>query len=309
MEHVQNPAGTNAARAFGGDHAQMLRLRPEERTPEALRDHLAGVLQVTLDLACLLELFTAEVRRLVAVDGVAYTHEAEEIDLLEGRAGRHQIRYHLDLEGEDLGEMVFSRSSRFSEEEMDLLERMLFGAVYPVRNALHYRRAQRAAVLDPLTGLYNRAALDALLEREVARAHRYGGALSMLVIDLDHFKQINDTRGHQAGDRLLRAFARLLRTLMRKSDMAFRYGGDEFVVLLPNTDLSGARVLAGRIASAMYGEPPLPEIGRITASIGAATLQAAETPEALFKRADRALYRAKAQGRNRLCADRGQATI
>ena len=138
------------------------------------------------------------------------------------------------------------------------------------------------------------------------RALRYDSTMALLMIDLDHFKRVNDTFGHLVGDDVLRDVAQLLGNTIRGSDIAARYGGEEFLVLLPETDDSGAELFAERIRAAVHdyefaraeGAPSL----RLTASIGVAVFPAAriESVEDLFTRADTALYRAKADGRNRV---------
>ncbi|MEM6461041.1 MAG: PleD family two-component system response regulator [Pseudomonadota bacterium] len=163
------------------------------------------------------------------------------------------------------------------------------------------------AVADPLTGLYNRRYLDShmqlLIERSIARNR----LLSVLAIDLDRFKAVNDTHGHDAGDEVLREFARRMRQTIRGIDLACRHGGEEFIIVLPDTDGSTAQKVAERLRREIADVPF--RVGRdtrhlnITASMGVATLtRTDETPSTLLKRADVALYEAKARGRNRVVA-------
>jgi len=161
---------------------------------------------------------------------------------------------------------------------------------------------ERLATSDSLTGLANRQHLMSRLEAELKRAARYGKPVTLLMIDLDHFKRINDSRGHQAGDAVLREFAGLIRETLRETDFAGRYGGEEFCVVLPETNLAGGITMAERIREAT-GEHdflvPGGERLRVTCSIGVA---AAESPvvEELVAAADARLYQAKAAGRNRI---------
>lgn len=159
------------------------------------------------------------------------------------------------------------------------------------------------AVTDPLTGLYNRLALTQQLNQAVARCHRSGEYLSLLLIDADHFKSYNDRFGHQVGDVILRQLATVIRSVVRESDIAARYGGEEFVVILPGTDGEGALALAERVRmkvqSSHCGESDL------TVSIGVVSRRGAHprcTAELLIQDADAALYRAKDSGRNRVIA-------
>jgi diguanylate cyclase (GGDEF)-like protein len=161
----------------------------------------------------------------------------------------------------------------------------------------------RLAVTDPLTGLHNRRYLQDALNREVARSRRAGAPLSLVVLDLDHFKRINDTFGHDAGDAALVQTAERLRTVARSGDVIARHGGEEFAWLLPDTTITGAAELAERLRSALAGAPiDLPETGplEVSGSLGVAALRAGDHGQALYREADRALYRAKDGGRNRV---------
>ena len=156
---------------------------------------------------------------------------------------------------------------------------------------------------DALTGLHNRMAANEQLQEEHLRYGRTGAPYAVLLLDADHFKRVNDTFGHDAGDRVLRHIADTLLNSARATDFVARFGGEEFLLLLPETDASGAAVLAEKIRAAVE-QSQAPDVGRITISIGLATADAADAqPEAAVKRADLALYRAKAGGRNRVEAE------
>ncbi len=159
----------------------------------------------------------------------------------------------------------------------------------------------RLAATDGLTGLLNHRALRERLAEEFVRASRYHQPLSVLMLDLDHFKIINDTRGHEAGDDALRALADVLRGAARESDVVGRYGGEEFIVVLPQTDAGSARPVAERIRAAVEAaDGPL---NAVTVSIGACTLRADHADfAALLRCVDAALYRSKAAGRNQVAA-------
>lgn len=173
-----------------------------------------------------------------------------------------------------------------------------------LESMLHHVEA--LAITDPLTGLFNRRRLADVLKREWALARRYGNHLACIMIDIDHFKQVNDSYGHDAGDAVLKAAARALEGSLREVDLAARYGGEEFAVLLPQTDREGALVLARRLHAAFrqlesaVGNEKL----RITASFGVATQQDVPEGEAedLIRAADAALYSAKRGGRDRVVA-------
>jgi diguanylate cyclase (GGDEF)-like protein len=268
------------------------------RLSEALR--LNTVLQTTLDIQNLIKLFAEELGLQLAYDGLIYRHEAREIEVAFGKAGRHSCCYRLLVGEENYGEITLKRRRKFLESETQLMEHLLCGLLYPLRNALMYLDAVRAAHKDPLTGANNRAALDDILTREVELARRHRTALSMIVMDVDKFKSINDRYGHAAGDQIIKIFCQAVNRVIRKTDMLFRYGGEEFVVLMSNTGREGALLLAERIRreiagmKAHIGDNAVP----FTVSLGVASLHSAEDGQSLFDRADAALYQAKSSGRN-----------
>ena len=166
--------------------------------------------------------------------------------------------------------------------------------------------AQRLATMDPLTGCYNRRTFHEIAEREMARARRAGQPLSIVMLDIDNFRAINDKHGHKVGDEVLARFADVVRSALRKEDMVVRYGGEEFVVLLPEVPGPGAVVVAGRIRRSVAGAPieAAGEKFAITASLGVAARldEGPESIDELLERAGSALDLAKERGRNRVVA-------
>lgn len=169
-------------------------------------------------------------------------------------------------------------------------------------NAMQEELAETRQLLneDALTGALNRRGLDATLSREIARAQRTNVRLSLAMVDLDHFKKINDDYGHAAGDQMLMHFTSLIRSVMRRSDALVRYGGEEFTLILPETDARGAHFVLGRLQQVMARTPLKYEGKQIntTFSAGVATLKPDENGHALLRRADDAVYSAKNAGRN-----------
>lgn len=167
----------------------------------------------------------------------------------------------------------------------------------------------RLAALDPLTEAYNRRTFTELAERELARARRYRQPLGLMIMDLDHFKQVNDTHGHLAGDAVLRQVKKIAECCLRQQDVFGRYGGEEFCVLVPDTDLSGTQTMAERLRQGIENcalSLPDKELLRITASIGVSAIPVGADEvklNNLFEFADLALYEAKKQGRNRVVAE------
>ncbi len=200
-----------------------------------------------------------------------------------------------------LSEFLAERGSRQQAQIREMAARL-----ENLRDELDHARAQ--AAIDGLTGLYNRAAFDEQIEREIDLATLFGRHPCLILIDIDHFKWINDNRGHPCGDEVLRQFAGTLsRCFMRRDDFLARFGGEEFVVVLRDIDLPTAGELAERAMNTIrnlevqYGEEEEPL--RVTASMGLARLRAGETSASWLERTDRALYRAKDLGRDRVEAD------
>ena len=175
-----------------------------------------------------------------------------------------------------------------------------------VANARAHERLVALATTDPLTGLANRRSFRDRLEAECSRSARVGVPLGLALVDLDHFKRVNDTYGHQAGDAVLVELARRLRGCARREDVVARVGGEEFAWLLPEADLGAAAEAAERLRRRI-AEAPFPVVGRVTGSIGVAALEAG--PDELVRDADRALYRAKDGGRNRCVAWRAGEAV
>ncbi|GIV08190.1 MAG: hypothetical protein KatS3mg019_0281 [Fimbriimonadales bacterium] len=192
---------------------------------------------------------------------------------------------------------------RREQRHREMLQQ-LQGQVHHLMRELE--QAKRESTTDALTGLYNRRAFESCLQHTVAVNRLFQCPAALLLIDLDHFKQVNDTYGHTAGDAVLRAVAeRIVRVCKRKSDFVARYGGEEFAVILRETDLRDAQKIAQQIADATRREPvPVADstLLHITLSIGVAELQPNETPETWFQRADQLLYQAKQAGRDRVAA-------
>jgi len=179
---------------------------------------------------------------------------------------------------------------------------------YTERLRDNFQLSMEAAITDSLTGLHNRRYMESHLGTLVEEAAARGKPLSLLILDIDYFKSINDNYGHDAGDDVLREFATRVRKSIRGIDLACRHGGEEFVIVMPETDMAVAGVVAERIRRRIAGEQFPIQKGSgaidVTISIGIAALQSADdTADTILKRADQALYRAKRDGRNRVVAD------
>ncbi len=193
----------------------------------------------------------------------------------------------------------------FTKEDEDLMQMLAVQALLGIEKVLLYQEKEQLAITDPLTDLFNRRELERRLSEEVRRSERYGREFSLLLLDLDHFKQLNDSRGHPAGDAVLRHLGHLLHREARILDIPFRYGGEEFAILLPETGTAPARQAAERLRARIAEEPfPQPDgsIASVTVSIGIATYpHHSKDVGTLLGLVDMALYAAKRGGRNQVC--------
>jgi diguanylate cyclase (GGDEF)-like protein len=288
-----------------------------------LDDVIARVLDTASALpgadASLLSLLTAEGEPVVAAYGlssreaerqrvpgiedlhtrsIAFSYEYENGEVNPVRGG---LAVPLPGETEPIGMLaIFSRqpSYAFDEETIDELVALAARAAPAIENARRFQEARELADIDALTGLHNRRYFHETLEREVSRARRYRRPLSLVVLDLDDFKAVNDEIGHLAGDDVLAEIGERMRGVVRTADIACRIGGEEFAVLLPESSLRDAEQLYERIASAVAARP-VAGAGDLSLSAGITDLHPDDSPTSIFERADEALYRAKAAGKAR----------
>jgi len=237
----------------------------------------------------------------VELDSLTYRHNASDIYHAEGTPSNHKASYRLSTRDDHFGEIQFSRRRRFMEHELVKLESLLDLFVYPMRNALRYREAVRSSLQDSLTGVGNRLALTNALRHEIELSRRYKRQLSILMLDIDRFKSVNDLFGHQVGDNVLKSVAHIAHESLREVDSVYRLGGEEFVVLLSDTSLEDAAFVAERlranIAQCDIGVGSKPDI---TVSIGVSEYEAGMTFDDLIRTADEAMYKAKRSGRNQV---------
>lgn len=270
-------------------------------------------LQMTLEPGEMLDMFTEELNSLISFDSLTYEFSEGKEDFVYsvGYGGSHRCEYSLTLEGMQLGQLSLTRRQRFIEQELVVLEQLAAMLAISLRNAWRFNEAQMAALTDSITSLGNRRLMDQEIAREICRARRHGNAFSIILCDLDHFKQVNDTYGHVNGDKILAKTAQVMHASVRTSDACYRYGGEELAVLLPNTALDDACVVAERIRAAIETSPLHTPDGDIfvTMSAGVSTFVAEDTAASLLQRADSALYLAKRQGRNCVFSDRASLDL
>jgi len=308
MEHQLSSEA--AKLSLVGKHGQAIDVstpQPSHGNAEDIAARLPAVLQTSLDLDDVIGLFHREMSKVLAYDSLSYQHRGIHCDVSIGSRSHHSCNYRLEMNGLWLGELTLTRRKKFSETDTQLLEDFLCKLIYPVRNSLLYRESQAAALQDKLTGLNNRAAFDSSLKREIDLAHRQHTPMSLLVIDIDHFKAVNDTYGHRSGDLALQLLSQTITSTLRLSDIAFRYGGEEFTLILSNTDTAEAYLVAERIriATSKLSCNDGKRTFGFTISLGVAQLNQGENGAALFDRADHVLYQAKKSGRNKaICAEK-----
>ena len=261
---------------------------------------LSNKLHSTLDINKMMILFDLEMTPILNLDNVIY-HSPDNNETTNAK-GRHIISYQLVLHEKKLGEIVLIRRTRFTKKEQYFVENTLVSLLSPLTNAIDYQSAIRAAEHDPLTGVYNRFAMEKNLKREMELSTRNRTPLSMIVLDVDFFKNINDTYGHASGDCVLKHLTQCIHDCARDSDMLFRYGGEEFMLLLNNTSREGTVQLADRIRQTIEETVCFCDGKSIstTVSMGISELVENDNRDSFFKRADKALYQAKESGRNRV---------
>ena len=261
---------------------------------------IATLLHTSLSVEEIIAQFSEEISDVIHHDSLSYANEKLDINVMIGQAARHSCTYELSINEQHLGILSLTRDKKFSDSEIEQLERLICALHYPLRNAVLYTVAINSAHKDPLTGVGNRAAMNTALHREIELASRHNRSLGIILMDVDHFKSINDTYGHAAGDYCLQALVECAEQSVRISDLLFRYGGEEFLIVLPETDEAGVLRLAKRIRRRVERLETTyqNQLIRMTISLGITTLQDSDNEKSLFTRVDEALYKAKQEGRN-----------
>ncbi|MFL0799886.1 MAG: GGDEF domain-containing protein [Agarilytica sp.] len=275
----------------------------DEKYFKELRFNLAyNLLQTSLDLEVTLQQFFEKLQDFVQTSGLTYTYEPSGVEVSLGKTCPHTAAYNIATDDAKLGKVTFSRNKRFGETELAVLEMMIGVLLFPLRNALQYREALESSMRDNLTEIGNRNALEANFGREIKLAKRHHQPLSILMIDVDHFKRVNDSVGHINGDKTLKQIVSSIQDTLRETDQVFRYGGEEFVALLHNTGSHEAEVIAERIRVNVAMSPVSLNDKDLfcTVSIGISSFKGTEDCKELIEIADTALYKAKNKGRNRV---------
>ncbi len=266
-----------------------------------LKMQLTDALQSTLELNALLAVFLEKVSTVVRLDGIHYVNEDADVTASIAKQATHSCGYRLITNEDSLGEIIFKRGKKFTEKELGILETLLSPLIYPLRNALRYTSAVRAAFADPMTGIGNKSHMLPTLEREIDLAKRHNQPLSVLMIEVDSL-------GKQASRALVKQsklavtdLAQRLVTLTRATDAVYRVESGLFMAILSNTDRVGAHVIAKRISESAHDLVLVEdhqEIQKLTLSVGMAVMTGTDSSASLIDRASKALSSAKKRGGN-----------
>lgn len=261
---------------------------------------LSERLQTTLDVHQVLSLYADYLVSRMAIKAFQFVSDDQIISLVgdyEDHANEYSVM--LYAETEYLGQLVYQFKRSLSYTSKLRLEQMHKQLTFPLRNAMRFSQLRQVAVRDHLTGLGNRALLDETLDHLGARLKRQQNESHVvMLLDLDGFKAVNDRHGHQQGDKVLKQFSRLLQQQLRDTDRVFRYGGDEFVLLLENTTVVQADDVFNRIRQALMSDIPLGTFN-MGISAGSLVMEAFHSSQEVIDEADRRLYAAKVAGKNR----------
>lgn len=256
--------------------------------------------QKILDIDALFNDFDQTLKQRINHQGLYYVNDNKSYEInLRGKTNIKQ-KFTIQLENISLGELILFQKTKLSKADLDEVTQLIKIIMYPLKNSLLYKQALDAAKQDALTKLNNRAAFDIAITQEMEMAKRHQQPLSLLILDIDKFKNVNDSYGHLAGDFILQQCARTIIDCTRNSDIVFRYGGEEFTMLLRQTKIASAQIIADRTRKTIEQLRPKYDDNIIifTVSIGIAQLLTSESIKEFIERTDRALYEAKENGRN-----------
>lgn len=249
-------------------------------------------LQTTLVLDKLLDIFAMEAARYIKFSGLYFKSKIVSKTLRGSRKAKHERQFELKLNDEFIGTISYSIDNPINMHHYQDLQRIHQIVLYPLKNALQYHQVMQLAMQDCLTGLGNRRYFDEQLKRAMHNANRHHAQVGLVLGDLNKFKAINDSYGHSAGDQVLIQFANILRTCVRDSDSVFRFGGDEFAVIIENASEFALDIIHSRINSALKSNIILAKY-QVGCSLGTTFMNRADNEHSFFERTDQALYRQK----------------
>ncbi len=265
----------NSANAYSKNHSSLLEQ-----------------LQTTLELDKLLDIIAMEAARYINFCGLYFKNQTVSKTLRGSRKAKHERQFELKLNDEFIGTLSYGINSPISMINYKDLQRIHQIILYPLKNALQYHQAMQLAMQDSLTGLGNRRYFDEQLKRAMHNANRHHAQVGLVLGDLNKFKAINDTYGHNTGDQVLKQFANILRSCIRDSDSVFRFGGDEFAIIVENASENALDIIQSRVDNALSSNVLLAKY-QVGCSLGTTFMNRADNEHSLVERADQALYRQK----------------
>lgn len=278
-------------------YATLAKFQHEAENKDDQQLSLVSQLQTTLELQQQLDIFSMAAGKIMPLSSLQLNTAVGEFKASGSAPGRHEHRSVLVLNQQCLAELLYHSEYPFTPMlQRELLQRETEW-LFALRNALVVARLQQLALKDNLTSLGNRRFFDESLNKILKQSSRTGQLCALLLLDLDNFKQVNDLYGHHTGDDVLLAVSDVMRDTLRDSDSLFRFGGDEFAIILTETNAEGAQLVAHRLVKAI-NHNYLCQHYNVTASAGLAIYQQEQDCQQFFRAADRALYAAKLAGKS-----------
>ncbi|MBL4910678.1 MAG: GGDEF domain-containing protein [Alteromonadaceae bacterium] len=249
-------------------------------------------LQTTLDVEKLLIIFAKEAEKLVDFSGLYFKSQNFSACIKGSRTAKVERTFELKIDNEFIGVLTYSVKKPISISKYKILNQLHQHLLYPLRNALNYQLATKLAMQDALTGLGNRRYFDKQLTRAIHQANRHQTQVGLILGDLNKFKAVNDNHGHQVGDLVLQHVAKAMLASVRDCDSVFRFGGDEFAIIVENASDNSLKIIENRVNIAINNDALLAKY-QLTCSLGCTFMNRADNEKSIFERADQALYRQK----------------
>lgn len=258
---------------------------------------LVAKLQTTLNIDEILNIYADYAKQIINFSGIQFHSTQGVTQVAQSDNSTSPYSFDLDINNEHLGQLVYFSQYPLTGNINAKLTGLHNALVYPLRNAIMYSRVLKLATKDTLTGLNNRSQFNDILFEKLERCRRQHRSFSLMLLDLDNFKQVNDNFGHKVGDDVLKEFSAVLQTSIRGTDCVFRFGGDEFAILIDDPEFITNKVIAQRIMR-LVEESNIMSKYQVTTSIGYTLVNSHDCEDEVFSRADKGLYKAKASGRN-----------
>jgi len=297
IKKMNNITFTPQLMNYGSDHPLWLNISIKRHALERVAFSLLKRLQTSMEPELLLAIFRQEISKYLPISDLTFSDKDKCCDSVELAQTEYCFSQRVTVEGNFVGCIKCYFVKKPTAAQVKLLKHLARVLRYPLSNAIKYQQVQTLALTDSLTGLANRNQFEMKYQKLVTGCLKQQSRFSLLILDLDGFKEVNDQFGHQTGDLVLNEFAKLLLFCCREEDEVFRFGGDEFIILLNDARLEAVPDIAKRIRNEMTDCQFLKRFG-LSCSIGSASYQKYDEAQQLFGRADEALYRAKGRGKD-----------